>query len=243
MTPTLPDVPQVESAIVDMTNAFRRENKLADVRPNATLAKAARAYADYLARSGTFSHTADGRQPADRAERAGYAFCQIAENLALNLDSRGFETRQLAAQAIEGWKNSPGHRKNMLAPHVVEIGVGVVRAPDRDPKFISVQLFGRPKSLSFSFEIKNTAGQAVAYRFAGERHDLAPRYSVKHTACLPDALSFEAAEGTRTTPKVRARYETRDGLVFLLKSGSGGTLDLDVSEAGASPASTVSQQR
>ncbi|MEQ1710072.1 MAG: CAP domain-containing protein, partial [Hyphomicrobium sp.] len=146
MTPTLPDVPQVEVAIVELTNAFRREHKLGEVKANAALAKAARDYAAFLARSGTFSHTADGREPSARAESAGYQYCQVAENLALNLDSRGFESRALAGQAVEGWKNSPGHRKNLLAPHVVEIGVAVVRAPDKDPKFISVQVFGRPKA-------------------------------------------------------------------------------------------------
>ena len=52
--------------------------------------------------------------PPQRAEAQGYRYCTVAENLALNLDSRGFETRQLARKAVEGWKASPGHRANML---------------------------------------------------------------------------------------------------------------------------------
>jgi len=148
---TLPDLPQTEIAIVEMTNAFRKDNKLAALKPNAALAAAARAFADYLGKSGKFAHEADGRQPAQRAEAQGYRYCTVAENLALNLDSRGFETKELARNAVEGWKASPGHRANMLRPHVTEIGVAVVRAPDRDPKFISVQLFGRPDSLKVTF--------------------------------------------------------------------------------------------
>lgn len=238
MTPTLPDIPKVEIAIVEMTNAFRRENKLGEVRANPALAKAARAYAEFLARSGTFSHTADGREPSARAETAGYEYCQIAENLALNLDSRGFETRALAGQAVEGWKNSPGHRKNMLAPHVVEIGVGVVRAPDKDPKYISVQLFGRPKSMTYQFKIANVSAAEVAYTFGGETHVLKPRFAVTHSACLPGEVAFKVPDAARPAPALKARYQARDGLVYTLKATAKGELSLDVQDGATSKAAT-----
>lgn len=243
MTPTLPDIPAVETAIVEMTNAFRRENKLGEVTPNPVLAKAARDYAAYLARSGAFSHTADGREPSARAESAGYAFCQIGENLALNLDSRGFESRSLAGQAFEGWKNSPGHRKNMLTPHVVEIGVGVVRAPDKDPKFISVQLFGRPKALTYSFKITNTFDAAVTYAFGGSRHELKPRHAVTHTACLPGDIAFEAPPERKLAKTVQARYAARDGQVYVLKPGANGVLTLEVEAAATQVQSPVAGRR
>src|SRR6185436_10673336 len=124
----LPDLPQTEIAIVEMTNAFRKENRLGALKPNAVLAAAARAFAQYLAKSGKFAHEADGREPQQRAEAQGYRYCLVAENLAMNLDSRGFESRQLASEAIEGWKESPGHRANMLQAGVTEIGVAVVEA-------------------------------------------------------------------------------------------------------------------
>lgn len=230
MPPTLPDLPNVEIAIVEMTNAFRRENNLGEVTANPALARAARDYAAYLARSGTFSHTADGREPSARAESAGYAFCQVAENLALNLDSRGFETRALAGQAVEGWKTSPGHRKNLLAPHVVEIGVAVVRAPDKDPKFISVQLFGRPKSLAYTFKVANVSSASISYSFGGETHALQPRYSVTHSACTPSELQFSPPEAAKAAPSLKARYAARDGQVYTLKPGAAGTLTLEVKD-------------
>ena len=43
------------------------EQNLSTLRINAILAKAARAYAERLARSGQFSHTADGGNPGKRA--------------------------------------------------------------------------------------------------------------------------------------------------------------------------------
>ncbi|MFT5508369.1 MAG: hypothetical protein ACI89J_001444, partial [Hyphomicrobiaceae bacterium] len=61
-----PDLPNVEIAIIEMTNGFRRQNKLSELKRNRTLDQAARAFASYLARTGKFSHTADGRRPADR---------------------------------------------------------------------------------------------------------------------------------------------------------------------------------
>ena len=44
--PITPDIPATEVAIVEMTNAFRKQHKLAAVRPNARLEAAARAYAN-----------------------------------------------------------------------------------------------------------------------------------------------------------------------------------------------------
>ena len=219
---SLPDLPQTEIAIVEMTNAFRKDNKLGALKPNAALTAAARAFADYLGKSGKFGHEADGRQPAQRAEAQGYRYCTVAENLALNLDSRGFETQQLARDAIEGWKGSPGHRANMLRPHVTEIGVAVVRAPDRDPKFISVQLFGRPEALKVQFTIENQAGAEVHYTLGEETISLPQRTIATYTRCDPDKLTFEKA-GAAARP-----HEPRNGDTFVVRAGTGGAIAVDV---------------
>ncbi len=172
----------------------------------------------YLAKSGKFAHEADGRQPAQRAEASGYRYCFIAENLAMNLDSRGFETRALARAAVEGWKNSPGHRANMLQPTVTEIGVAVARAPDGDPKFISVQLFGRPEALKVQFRIENQAGAVVRYALGEETHTLPARAIVTHTSCDPERLTFEHAGAAAP------RIEPRDGDRFVVRPGAGGAI-------------------
>jgi cysteine-rich secretory family protein len=219
---TLPDLPQTEIAILEMTNAFRKESKLGEVKPNAALTAAARAFAEYLAKTGKFAHEADGRQPAQRALAQGYRFCLVAENLAMNLDSRGFETRALARDAVEGWKNSPGHRANMLQPTVTEIGVAVARAPDHDPKFISVQLFGRPEALKVEFRIENRAGTAVRYALGEETHTLPARGIVTHTNCDPEQLTFDKAGAALQ------RFAPRNGDRFVVRSGAGGAIAVDV---------------
>lgn len=229
MAATLPDVAKVEAAIVRLTNDFRTRNHLAAVAVEPHLARAARAYAEFLASRGQFSHTADGRQPQQRVEAAGYAYCETAENLALHQDSRGFESRALAAKAVEGWMNSPGHRRNLLNAGVTEIGVAVAKAPDRDPKYIAVQVFARPRSLSLEFQISNATAAAVGYTFAGKTHDLAAHYSVTHTECQGGQITFARPGGLFSSPRPIGRYEARDGQLYTLKADAKGEVVVTVS--------------
>ncbi len=214
----LPDLPQTEAAIIEMTNAFRAENRLAAVKSNGTLAKAAKAFAEYLARTGTFAHEADGRRPVQRTQAVGYKHCIVAENLALNQDGRGFDTRGLARQAVEGWKGSPPHRAAMLHPHVTEIGVGIAQASDSAPKFLSVQLFGRPQSLQYSFRIENKAGAAMSYTLNGKLQTVATNTAVEHTECVPNTVAI---------PAVGRTFSASDGTVLLIKrAGDSVTVDI-----------------
>ena len=195
MASLTPDIPKVEIAIVEMTNAIRREQKLAAVKTNPQLINAARAYAKFLASKDLFSHSADGRQPAARAADAGYQYCDIAENLAWHRDGNGFETRDLAAKVVSGWMNSPGHRANLLNSHVTDIGVAVAEAPGGAHKFVSVQLLGRAAVGTYPVHISNTAATAVAYSFAGKAHELKPRQTVTHGECVSASTYFLKREG------------------------------------------------
>ena len=98
-----------------------------------------------------------------RASAAGYKYCQIAENLALSASSLGFEAKVLAAQTIEGWLKAPAHRANLLAPYATDIGVAVARVVDKEPKYVVVQMFGRPQALSTEFQISNRTTEKVRY--------------------------------------------------------------------------------
>ncbi len=225
----LPDVPRAEALIVERTNAFRASEGLPPVVRNLALERAAQLYAKYLAKSGRFAHEADGRQPSDRTRAAGYWHCTIAENLALNLDSRGFTAQRLASDVVEGWKGSPGHRKNMVLPHVTEIGVGIAQAVEKDPKFISVQLFGRPKHLSYEFQIANKSTMSVNYRFADKDYGLAPREIVRHTACNPEKIAFISAGSWIGGARIGEHVEAVDGLLLTVQSAEGGKIRVDKS--------------
>lgn len=208
-----PDIPQVEIAIVEMTNAVRKQHNLSQVKPDPELQEAARKYAKFLATSTVFSHTADGRQPADRAKAAGYEPCFVSENLSSNLDTRGFQTRQLADQAVQGWLHSPGHRRNLMMKDVTEIGVGVAKAPGEE-RYLSVQMFGRPQTLAYNFRINNASGLTVTYEFLNRTQEIKPRYVTRHTACLPGAITFRQPSAEKG---VIGRYEAHDGDIFVLR--------------------------
>jgi hypothetical protein len=213
--PDVPNLPQTEAAIIEMTNAFRAENHLSAVAENAALKAAAQSFADYLARSGTFSHTADGRQPSDRARASGYRYCMVAENLALNQSSRGFEARDLAGRMVDGWKNSPPHRASMLEPNVTEIGIGIAKGPDADPKYLTVQLFGRPDSFKYEVHVENRSGAAVTYLFGSQNSTAEDRMHITHTACVPHEITFDIG-------RVTSKFLTGEGAAFVIVRGADG---------------------
>ena len=230
----LPDLARTEAAIVMQTNAFRREQRLGEVKPDPKLTEAARAFAAYLARTGRFAHEADGRKPAERIAAAGYKYCQVSENLALNQDSRGFTTDRLATAAVEGWKNSPGHRRNMVEPGVVEIGVGVARAPDPAPKFLSVQLFGRPERLKVQFKVSNRADVGVSYTTQGRSTTIEPRVVITHTTCATGDIVFERAGNLLTGTRLDVRLPVSDGATFTLVKGGDGKVKVEPQRASGS---------
>ena len=232
-----PDLPKVEAAIVQLTNVFRREQGLAAVHPNVVLRKAAEDFARYLARTNTFSHTADGRQPGDRAKAGGYDFCIVSENLASNLDSRGFETQQLARDAVEGWKGSPGHRKNMVQPHVTEIAVAVAKAPGEE-KYLSVQLFGRPITLRYEFTVRNASELPVAYTFEGRSFTVEGRRIITHTECAPGGLAFVSAGNWLTKQALSAAFPVMAGATYLIEPATGTTIEIRETPPVAAPAKT-----
>jgi uncharacterized protein YkwD len=139
-----PDLPRVESAIVAGTNDFRRRHGRGEVASDARLAAAARDFARYMAAHGKLSHEADGRKAGERITAHGYRYCMYAENISYQHDTAGFETARLAAGLLDGWKESAGHRANMLKREAVHTGVGVARSA-RNGYYYAVQLFGSPR--------------------------------------------------------------------------------------------------
>lgn len=225
--PVLPDLPQTEVAIVALTNAFRQEQRLGAVAPNKELTAAARWFADYLAKSGKFAHEADGREPQQRAAAHGYKYCMVAENLALNLHSRGYTSERLAAEVIEGWKASPPHRRAMLEAGATETGVAVAQVPDKDPKFVSVQLFGRPESLKIKFEIRNAISAPVTYIVDGESQSIEPRTIVTQEMCSPGQITFDRAGNWLSGTALGQRFDLKDGARFTVHAGERGSIRVD----------------
>src|SRR5437868_585814 len=61
-----PKLAPVADLIVRSTNEFRQQEKRKPVESNPQLIKTAQYFADYMARTNQYGHTADGNQPTDR---------------------------------------------------------------------------------------------------------------------------------------------------------------------------------
>ena len=226
MPAILPDITATEALVIDYTNKIRQREKLGAVHQDKALAIAARAFAQYLAKTKTFSHTADGRQPAMRASAAGYKYCRIGENLALSKSAVGFEAKALATGTIEGWLKSPEHRANLLAPYVTDIGVAVTRVADKEPKYVVVQMVGRPQALSTEFKIANRTSEKVRYSLSDTVHTIDPgmsRTGIKSS----DAPALLSAGSVA----ISGQYAAENGKVYMVSQKAGAvTIEAKVSE-------------
>lgn len=127
-----------KEAILVATNQQRARRRLAELKPDAKLMQAAQAYAELMAAKDQMSHTLNGLSLADKANRVGYSFRQLSENIALNtrLDGRFV--------VINQWMESRGHRKNLLTKDITAIGIGLA-GPSKQNRYYYCQLFGAPR--------------------------------------------------------------------------------------------------
>ncbi|HMC16454.1 MAG TPA: CAP domain-containing protein [Albitalea sp.] len=203
-----PSVADAARLVVAQTNEFRQSQGLVTLTPNAQLNAAAREFADFVARTDRYSHEADGREPAQRAQAHGYDYCLVAENIAYEYSSEGFATQELARDLVEGWKHSPGHRRNMLDDAAAETGVAIAQSA-RTGRYYAVQIFGRPQSMRVRFSVANRTSQTLHYDIGGKTYPLPPRMTRTHEQCRADALSLKLpgdAAVTRFVPANGQRY-------------------------------------
>ncbi|MET9734434.1 sigma-70 family RNA polymerase sigma factor [Streptomyces sp. NPDC006458] len=108
----------VAGQVLALVNTERAKAGCSPVAQNATLDTAAQRHSDDMAARGFFDHTnPDGQDPGDRITAAGYTWSTYGENIA-----RG---QQTAAEVMQSWMNSPGHRANILNCSVEETGLGL----------------------------------------------------------------------------------------------------------------------
>jgi uncharacterized protein YkwD len=211
-----PDLGTVTQSIIERTNDFRKVQDRSEVTINASLTKAARYYAEFMAKEDKFGHSADDQHPADRAKKHGYNYCLVLENIAYQFNLAGFKSDKLAKEFVEGWQHSPGHRKNMLDPDVSDTGVAVAYS-EKSGHYYAVQMFGRPKSKAIEFSLSNQVNAAVEYRIGDQSYSLQPRYTRTDQLCRPADLSVQTSEASKE-PQV-LRPENGNRLVIVNNKG------------------------
>ena len=212
--PAAPQLSPLEKGILEQANAFRRDKaKAKPVKPNAELMKAAREYAQYVAKTGKFSHEADGRKPWDRTRAAGYKDAFLSENIAWIEPGETPSDAELARQFVQGWYDSPPHRKNLLDPYVDDIGIGAAKG--EDGKWYGVQDFGIPKSKEITFKVINQTGGPITYTVDGRQFTSDPEVFRTHFAGKPmrfeldQPKSAEKAEPIRMDVKMSTQVTVR----------------------------------
>jgi uncharacterized protein YkwD len=110
---------------------MRLANSKKPLRHNAKLSAAAQSYAEYLAKSGKFSHEAKGTV-SSRVKKTGYDMKAVGENIAYGQES--------ASKVVNGWMDSKGHKENMMNKRFTEVGFGIAR--DKNGRLVWVTDFG-----------------------------------------------------------------------------------------------------
>jgi len=116
---TLPaDAKALAAETLAAINAERQAKRLAPLTADPRLSRAAQDHACDSATRNRMGHDgSDGSDLGDRAARAGYAFREIAENVAQGYPSPAAVTR--------GWMESRGHRRNILMRNAQDAGIGI----------------------------------------------------------------------------------------------------------------------
>lgn len=115
--PLITAVKPIEAEVVRLVNVERQKNGLRPLVINWEVSRVARYKSADMRDKNYFSHTSPTYgSPFDMMRHFGITYRAAGENIAAG--------QTTAAQVMQGWMNSAGHRQNILNPTFTEIGVG-----------------------------------------------------------------------------------------------------------------------
>ena len=118
----------------ELTNGFRKEEGLAPVEWDDEIYQITIPHTRYMANLGTINHDNFN----ERMRQLSYSWRTGAENVAYNYnkDDPGFKV-------VDQWKNSSGHRKNMLKDNVNREAVSAIRDTSNGRIYFTQMLVGK----------------------------------------------------------------------------------------------------
>ncbi len=121
---TIPDTNSLasyEQQVFELVNKERVARGLATFKYNTNLAYCARVKSQDMIDKKYFAHNSPTYgSPFDMMEKFGLRFSAAGENIAYG--------QKTAAEVMNAWMNSPGHKANILSQAYTTIGVGVAKA-------------------------------------------------------------------------------------------------------------------
>ncbi|MBL4875504.1 MAG: CAP domain-containing protein [Cohaesibacteraceae bacterium] len=123
---------------LDLINAYRLKHGKSILSLNDKLNQAAQIQSTRMADAGQVTHAIgrDGKL-SRRLKSVGYLYSSAAENI-----GAGYWT---LAEAFSGWRDSPGHNKNMLLDDVSELGIATVYHANKKYKVFWTMIVASPK--------------------------------------------------------------------------------------------------
>ncbi|AGX04333.1 MULTISPECIES: CAP domain-containing protein [Bacillaceae] len=110
-------ISDMESKVIELTNAERTKNGLAALKSDSSLSGVAQEKSDDMQAKNYFSHTSPTYgSPFDMMRDFGVEYSTAGENIAMGQRS--------AEEVVDAWMKSEGHRKNILSSKFTHIGVG-----------------------------------------------------------------------------------------------------------------------
>lgn len=131
---------QLDSNVAaSMISGYRQNNGLGAVVIDPTLTQAAKIQSEAMAKRNKLDHDVAGSLPK-RIKTSGYDARLAVENI-----GAGYHT---LAEAFSGWRDSPGHRDNMLKKGVTKMGIAAVYAPGSKYKVFWTLILAAPDAPS-----------------------------------------------------------------------------------------------
>ena len=112
--------------ILTVTNQYRSRNGLSPLQLDSRLEQVATGHSAEMLDLNYFSHTSPVSSHSTVMKRVrvvGHRPNYVAENI---FESFGQDIRSAARLAIDGWIDSPGHRRNILSSRATHVGIGLV---------------------------------------------------------------------------------------------------------------------
>ncbi|PSB55712.1 CAP domain-containing protein [Chamaesiphon polymorphus CCALA 037] len=120
----------IELATYNLVNKYRQSRNLPPLVADPDISAQAKAHSEQMARSGNMSHDGFNERVASVAKTIVYR--NAAENVAYNM---GYGQPDLVA--VQGWIESPGHKKNMTGQFDLT-GIGVARGAKGEYYFTQI---------------------------------------------------------------------------------------------------------
>jgi len=221
--------PVVNQAIIEYTNRERTSRGLDPLTPDTTLTRMACRHNQDMIADGYFDHEdSDGRTPTDRARREHRRLIgTVGENIrvggAVEEGSSRQDRREIGKASVEGWMDSPDHRRNILKARYTHIGACYTdnEVGHGTQLFATVYAYvdqplpwtmSPDDSLSTSVTPVKVPGEAIRYAFVSP--DESDQKTLERAFDEEEALPLD---GVVHVPKDPGRYELR--VFFQLKDG------------------------